>query len=120
MTAVDQLGLFVHRADELGHTRLVRTSGLSGDFSFHFDQKTFAYKFPLVDEDHLRSFLLTFRQFVMQKEPVFIRRFAWPSTSQAMVRQALSKPQAMGHHLKSRLQPEHQVTQSLPVCASLD
>lgn len=74
MTPVDQLGLFVCRADELRQTRLVRISGLSGDFSLHFDQKSFAYKFPLVDENDLRSFLLTFRQFVMHKEPVFIRR----------------------------------------------
>jgi hypothetical protein len=75
MTPRDQLGVFVHRADELGRTRLVRTSGLSGDFSFHFEaSKGFAYKFPYVDEDDLRSFLLTFRQFVMEKEPVFIRR----------------------------------------------
>jgi hypothetical protein len=74
MTAVDQLRLFVHRADELRQTRLVRTSGLNCDFSFHFDQKSFAYTFPLIDEDDLRSFLLTFRQFVMPGEPVFIRR----------------------------------------------
>lgn len=74
MTVTDQLGLFVYRADELRQTRLVRTSGLNGDFSIHCDQRGLVYKFPLVDEDDLRSFLLTFRQFLMQKEPVFIRR----------------------------------------------
>ncbi len=73
MVTRDQLELFVYRADELRHTRLVRTSSLRGDFSFHFNQKTAAYKFPVVDEDDLRSFLLTFRQFVMKQEPVFIR-----------------------------------------------
>lgn len=74
MTVVEQFGLFVERADELGRTAIVRKSGLDAGFNLHFDQTGGRYSFRQPDEEHLRSFLLTFRQFVMNDEPVFIRR----------------------------------------------
>src|ERR1041385_2597906 len=75
MTLVEQFGLFIARVDELGTTALIRRNGLETRFRLHFDNRAgggFAFSQP--DEELLRSFLLTFRQFLMDKEPVFIRR----------------------------------------------
>ncbi|GAI02164.1 unnamed protein product [marine sediment metagenome] len=72
MTQREQLACFVERTDELKRTRLIR-------HGFHYNStmswnKMRGLKFTIQkpDEDDLRSFLLTFRQFVANDEPIFM------------------------------------------------
>lgn len=71
------LDLFVRRVEELLATRLVA----SGDLRTNLNIRA-AIDEPMrlsvhePDEEALRSFLLTFRQFVSDREPVFVRRIA--------------------------------------------
>ena len=70
----DQLELFVARVDELRDTRLL-LKGFHTGFTINWNKISgmqFISRQP--DEEDLRSFLLTFRQFVSDKEPVFLNR----------------------------------------------
>jgi hypothetical protein len=74
MQGIEQLQLFLMRADELLNSRLVK-NGLNTGFTMSFDQISgirFSSQEP--DEEDLRSFLLTFRQFVSDEEPVYLYR----------------------------------------------
>ena len=74
MTVLDQLGLFRDRAEELKNTRFIK-DGYSPNITIKLDRmegSRFISKEP--NEEDLRSFLLTFRQFVSPKEPVFLNR----------------------------------------------
>ena len=74
MTGIDQLLLFIKRAEELCATHLMQT-GLKPDMSISHSQKDgTTYQLNEPDEDDLRSFLLTYRQFISPNEPVFINK----------------------------------------------
>ena len=72
MNPIDQLGLFAHKVEELRSTRLIRF-GFSAGFSVSYERMrgvNFSSREP--EEEDLRSFLLTFRQFMADREPVFL------------------------------------------------
>jgi len=75
LTTPERLELFAHRVKELNERRLVR-NGLNLKFTISWEaaSQLLSYQAPRIDEEDLRSFLLTFRQFVSKKEPVFIDR----------------------------------------------
>ena len=72
MTPIEQLRLFRYRAAELSRRRLIR-EGLSVNFTVKWDRmKGLRYEATRPDQEDLRSFLLDFRHFVSQKEPVYL------------------------------------------------
>lgn len=73
----DELDLFVQRVDELHRTRLVRTGGLRASFNLSAARdRPLELTTHSPDEDDLRSFLLTFRQFTLKGEPIEAGRIA--------------------------------------------
>lgn len=73
----DTLDLFVRRVEELLRTRLVTSGDLRTSLSMRASiDEPMQLSVHQPDEEDLRSFLLTFRQFVSDKEPVFVRRIA--------------------------------------------
>jgi len=68
--------VFVQRAKELYERRLVSTSLSQLRFTISCDAASQILKqsAPKIDEEDLRSFLLTFRHFVSDNEPAFINR----------------------------------------------
>jgi hypothetical protein len=74
VSSVEDLHLFLRRVEELGATRLVQ-GGFGAGLSINFDRVRglrFTTRYP--DEEDLRSYLLTFRRFVLRKERVSYRR----------------------------------------------
>ena len=74
MTPREQLERFLHRADELAGTRVVRAhfpTSLGLSFSASGGTRV---SLGQPDEEDLRSFLLTLRQFLSSDEPVFLFR----------------------------------------------
>lgn len=68
----EQLELFVYRVDELRNTRLLK-NGFNPSFSMnwhHLNGMRFQTRVP--DDEDLRSYLLTFRQFISNDEPVYL------------------------------------------------
>jgi hypothetical protein len=72
-----ELERFVERADRLRHTRLMQ-KGLSTELSYTFDGRTspnlIQGQLRQPDEDDLKAFLVDFRPFVLQREPVYVGR----------------------------------------------
>lgn len=65
--------LFVQRTDELSRIRIIRNQGLSSEWSIsigHNEPAVFRSVQP--DEEDLRSYLMAFRKFVSEREPLFI------------------------------------------------
>lgn len=89
------LNLFLARADELVSTRLVTSGGLSTSFNMKFERMklgTFSISNP--DEEQLRSFLLTFRQFVSKGEPILIdavHNRVWQALAAGNLREQLAE-----------------------------
>jgi hypothetical protein len=73
LTERERLELFVHRVRMLSERRLVR-EGMQSRFNLKFDNasRQLRYKLTQPDEEDLRSFMLDFRFFVAQKDPVYI------------------------------------------------
>jgi hypothetical protein len=71
----ERLEFFAARANELRELRLVR-DGMRSKFSLSWNviSKQLAYRAIQPDEEDLRSFLLLFRQFISDREPIFINR----------------------------------------------
>lgn len=70
----EQLELYTARVEQLWRTRLLQ-NGLSPSFSMKWDYvQGLRFESSVIDEDDLRSFLLTFRQFISNDEPVFLFR----------------------------------------------
>ena len=70
MTELRHLGLFVERVDEAAQTRFLQNFR-GTELNIRFDHmKGLEVKNRDVPEEDLRSFLLTFRQFMMDREPV--------------------------------------------------
>lgn len=70
----EQLRLFVFRAEQLLASRMLR-GGFDAGFSINFDRQT-GLRFTATepDEEDLRSFMLTFRQFTSPNEPVHLAK----------------------------------------------
>lgn len=69
------LELFLERVDELAHTNLATSGGLSIEHHIRYDQTSgLTTELREPDENDLRAYLLTFRQFISEGEPVFIGR----------------------------------------------
>jgi hypothetical protein len=71
----DQLECFLHLVERLGQKRLMKTAGLQPEFSFRFHHEhgaMFAAREP--DPEDLESYLLPFRQLLLQKEPASLGR----------------------------------------------
>lgn len=74
MDELDQLNLFVTRTEELLNSRVIK-SGFNSNFTISFaEDREIKFTSEEPDEEDLRSFLLTFRQFVSDGEPVHIYR----------------------------------------------
>lgn len=74
MNHIEQLNLFVSKSEELS-----KTGFLNNDYKFgvsfmynRADGLNMQKNEP--DEEHLRSFLLVFRQFISKKEPIYLER----------------------------------------------
>ena len=74
-TPEKRLRMFSARVQELSNLRLVR-DGWNLKYTLQWDAVSHMMRIRVskVDEDDLRSFLLTFRLFVSEKEPVFVNR----------------------------------------------
>lgn len=71
----ERLDLFRKRVNELEDLRLIRL-GMKMDFLFtlNSDSKPLQCEANEPDEDDLRSFLLLFRHFISESEPIFLNR----------------------------------------------
>jgi hypothetical protein len=70
----EQLEKFVYRVDELQQRRLLRTNlGVGLQLNWDF-AKGMSIRTEWPDEEDLRSFLVTLRQFMSQKEPVYLEK----------------------------------------------
>lgn len=74
MNELYQLKLFISRANELKNKRAIR-NGFNTQLKINWDkEKGFITEITQPDEDDLRSFLLLLRQFISDKEPIFLNR----------------------------------------------
>ena len=71
----ERLKLYVERVNELLQCRFAR-QGMKYQYQIEWDAESQAMKYTAdePDEDDLRSFLLLFRHFVSDREPVFVER----------------------------------------------
>jgi hypothetical protein len=71
----ERLELFTYRARASSDRRLVREGmGWTSTISWDHVSQQLRIRPPEVDEEDLRSFLLDFRHFISEREPVFINR----------------------------------------------
>lgn len=92
----ESLELFVHRAEELLNSRLI-LNGIGTSLSFNFDRtKGLSLSSEQPDEELLRSFLLTFRRFISEKEAVFLFRIF------NLCQQCLSSDKLKEHLIEAR------------------
>jgi hypothetical protein len=68
------LGEFAARVEELRRCRIVRGEALQAALRFEGGRQGLQILVPNPDEDDLRSFLVTFRKFVSDQEPVHLGR----------------------------------------------
>ncbi|MGE0084569.1 MAG: hypothetical protein AB7S75_09115 [Desulfococcaceae bacterium] len=74
LTIKEQFELFVYRVEMLQITRLIQT-GFNLSFNMKINNnKRLSFNIQEPDEDDLRSFLLTFRQFYASNEPIYLPR----------------------------------------------
>ncbi len=74
MKPAERLALFKTRAEELTCTRLI-TKGFNPGITIKWKRmQGLRFESREPDEEDLRSFLLTFRQFVSDAEPIFLNR----------------------------------------------
>src|SRR3954467_5707674 len=68
----EKLHLFVRKAQELSETNLAQ-KGINAGLSYYGDPVSgLSMELDEPDEDEFRSFLVTFRHFISEKEPVFL------------------------------------------------
>lgn len=68
----ETLELFVARAEELQHSRLL-ANDFSPSFSMNWDRVSgLRFHSNEPDEEDLRSYLITFRKFIAQREPLYL------------------------------------------------
>ena len=74
MNYIDQLNLFKLRVDELRQTKIVK-DGFNSSITMKYEaEKGLHFQSVHPDEEYFRSFLLTFRKFVSEKEPIYLNR----------------------------------------------
>ena len=75
LTTRQRLELFVSRSEELQKLRLIR-QGIRAKFNFSWNaiDGKLVYTSNEPDEEDFRSFLLLFRQFISDDEPIFINK----------------------------------------------
>jgi len=74
MNIHEQLEMFSARVEQLRNTRLIK-KGFNPGITISWDRmKGLRFQSREPDEEDLRSFLLTFRQFISEGEPVFLNR----------------------------------------------
>jgi hypothetical protein len=97
VTDDETLDLYVRRVEELLSTRLVSTGDLRSSMNMRASvNEPMQLSVHQPDEEALRSFLLTFRQFVSDKEPIFVRRVA------NLLWQRLTGDEVRGHLARAR------------------
>ncbi len=76
MDTSEHFKLFVERAGELRNTRLVQSGGprMSLSMKWNHEDELLRIESTKPNEDDLKAFLLTFRQFFMDRDPVFLGR----------------------------------------------
>jgi hypothetical protein len=68
----EKLHLFVRKAQELSETKLAQ-KGIGAELHYQMDQVSgWSTGLDGPDEEEFRSFLMTFRHFISEKEPVFL------------------------------------------------
>lgn len=68
----EQLELYIERVKELEDTRMLR-NGFDTSLSMKWDRiQGIRFESNEPDNDDLRSFLVTFRQFIMHEEPIYL------------------------------------------------
>jgi hypothetical protein len=67
----EKLKLFVQRVEDLAKTTLAQ-KGMNPGLHYHATQVSFEIELVEPDEEEFRSFLVTFRQFISEEEPVFL------------------------------------------------
>jgi len=73
MQPPEQLKLFLERVEELRHCKLLQDFNIKMSVKWNeIDGLSFTSKYP--NEEYLRSYLLIFRQFILNNEPVFIHK----------------------------------------------
>ena len=96
MNTHEQLEMFSARVEQLRNTRLIR-QGFNPAITISWDRmKGLRFQSEEPDEETLRSFLLTFRQFVSNNEPVFLNRVY------NLCQRHLSSDQLKGYLVESR------------------
>jgi len=101
MTPTEQLNLFQAKAEELRDSKLLR-KGFDLNVTINWNKMqgiNFMARQP--DETELRAFLLTFRQFISKKEPIFIYRIY------NLCQKSLVNDKFKEHLIKSRSIWEH-------------
>jgi hypothetical protein len=75
LSVEEKLKLYVERVDELLQCRFAR-QGMKSQYQIEWDSESQTMKYTAnePDEDDLRSFLLLFRHFLSDREPVFVGR----------------------------------------------
>lgn len=69
----EQLELFVFRVEELRNTGLLKNQGLKHSLTISYDDTVgISFKQETIDNDLLRSYALTYRQFVSDSEPIHL------------------------------------------------
>ncbi len=97
-TETEQLDLFLEKVAMLGQTRMIQAGELQTRLHLSY-RHTLSLRVDATrpDEEILRSFLLIFRQFVSDREPVFVNRIAnlcWNNTDSDYLRQELETGKA--------------------------
>lgn len=96
MNVLEQFKLFRARVEQLSRTRLIR-NGFNPGITIRWDRmQGLRFESREPDEEDLRSFLLTFRQFVSDNEPVFLTRIY------NLCQQYLTSDKLKGRLIKSR------------------
>jgi hypothetical protein len=112
VTSAEAFGMYLCRLDEIHSLRIIREGGFHVGLSFSFEAaKKLEMTFRHPDEEDLRSYLMTFRQFIMENEPVFVNRVhraAKREIRSDQLQEALAK--AMAEYRAARTQGSVQMT----------
>ncbi len=75
MNIKDRFWLYQERVDKMVSTRLIKNKGLKSEMTITGNKESgTGINIAWPDEDDLRSFLVTFRLFILKGEPVFLNR----------------------------------------------
>lgn len=96
MNDIEKSELYKTRTEELKNTRLIR-KGFNPAITVQWNNmQGLQFNSSEVDEEDLRSFLITFRQFISPKEPVFLQHIY------NLCQRCLASDELKGYLIKSR------------------